>query len=196
MEKIYPHVLSQGCLDGACLLYSIMNAHKTLTGKKSTKEWVKLISIVPSPTYYLDGNGSVVDSDVSDNLTEKIILSTIINSFKLFKNAKFSVEVKDIIHLKGCDYKNSVFIFCVAPEKLKSTFNSDRSVSDHWVCAVGKNKDSLLVQCSIAIHNTETKNYYEEKMLNERHYNESFSLNHINKKNIFSNMVYKISLVE
>ncbi len=133
-------ILSQGMLDGACLLYAIVNAKKALTHPNHLTHtfiaqtslrarWKELISIVGSPHKYLNGDGS--DYSLRSNTEPQIICSIITNAFLIFGGPhQFTVRHIDLNEMHQIDYADQVVIFCIQPP------------IDHWLVAVGKTKKS------------------------------------------------------
>ncbi len=197
MANVKREILSQGQFDGACLLYAIMNAYKTLTkGKTKTceKKWYKLIENLPSVNSYLNGVGSGgIDLDLEQEIV--VTKSIINNAFLLLGGKKHRLVVKQlkkITDLKKTKLKESVLIFCIINKGLKSTFHK-RTIKDHWITVVSKDKESCFIQCSYAIHDV---NDYREINIDksDRYYNDSFKVDNINGKNVHPDFIYSVSL--
>jgi hypothetical protein len=208
-----PKILSQGILDGACLLYSIMNAYKSLSpdyqeesaehfmeSGDCKEKWDTIVSTVPSAFGYFRGKGSNglgFDSSDERYFTHR----TVKDSFHLLGAGKKKYTVFENIKLSDIvktNFSNSVIILCCKNyDKKEDTYGvhsiqyDKRIISDHWICVVGKKDNSLLIQCSLVIH-TEKK-YEEIEAPYKRVYNDSFDLKQIKRNRIYERLIYKIS---
>jgi hypothetical protein len=180
-----------------------MNAHKTLTQDTykvadDKDKWKKLISIIPSPHFYLNGEGSsAMNQRYTLKRETKLTLSTIHKAFNSLSRGrqKFIIEEIDknkvVSDLKDNAYEDTVLIFCIN-KPTKSSLYDSRKIEDHWVCAVGKNSKNLFVQCSYVIHDVD-KYRIKKVPKSDRYYNESIGLRSLKVQNI-SKLAYKISL--
>jgi hypothetical protein len=220
MAQQKPKILSQGAFDGACLLYAIMNAYKSFRKKtlsssiyveEENETWEKLVKLVPSPLPMLKGKGSSScfgrnEIRGIDDFVEKAIrLLNRVEKFRVgkrkttraFRNLhKFRVEKKSIdclINTKKTDFVKSIAIFCYTKKgKIRSSLNNTE-ISDHWVCAIGREDRSINVQCSFT---SQLSTVYREQKdeTTGRYYNQKISVAQLNPVKIEEDYIYWISI--
>lgn len=143
-------IQTQGDFDGACFLYSLVNALQALTGKKVTqKMWFNFITSLPfKAENFLIGNiGTGLLSENTKNL--EIIASNLVFQMKINASV-FSVDgiltAKDM----GCTInKNSVILVA-------------RDHGEHWVAVVDMSGENAFISCSArALEHDFNKPYQE-----------------------------------
>jgi hypothetical protein len=195
-------ILTQGHLDGFCLLYSIMNSYKTLTNQnelatkfafklKNKKKWRDLISITPSLHNFASGEGSVFG--LKDKAEIEFKNSFISSCFHTLSDTKLKlvpipIRFNEVLET---DFTDSCVIIC-----LKSGTKLEQSESgDHWVSIVGFNvsENKILLTCSYTSHEkglTENEDVQTNKI-----YNNAISLDEFKARNIYVNEIYKVSKI-
>ena len=180
MKKMKRHILSQGDLDGACFLYSILNTYVSLTTREPGnigwdenfyQRWDKATKFIPYLTDFFlcsvsNPNGGTGRYDDNANLFQITVERVLSKMSTQAENGIFDVSVhKDRHHpkdIKNLITKGSVVIVC--PD------------GEHWVACVeyNKNKSIVYTACSWEFHKY---NKYEE---------------HFHKKSrVYSNSVLK-----
>lgn len=125
MVKIY----SQGDLDGACFLYSIANAYRTLSNKEiSPSAWSKALKWVCFPEDLLNRS---MGTERYNNKTElyQLVINSVLAELSYYQAEHVKISKLDNIRKLITD--NSVAIFCyrVVNDKGKEIIN-------HWTCGV------------------------------------------------------------
>jgi len=172
------YILSQGDLDGACFLYSIINAYISLTvrrpgrqgwGNKFYKRWDKAIAYIPHLTDFficssINENGGTGRYDDNACLFKLAVERVLYEMSTQKEKGVFQVNIHEDRHhpsdIKKLISKNSVVIVCPDYE--------------HWVVCVACKENPTIVYtaCSAELH------YFKE-------YNEIFH----KPNNVYSNGV-------
>ncbi|MBF0192697.1 MAG: hypothetical protein HQL99_16410 [Magnetococcales bacterium] len=188
-------ILPQGWLDGACLLYAMVNASKSLLAPnlglsayvgryRMYERWQRIISITPSPVNYLDRTGSGlslkpdVEQQVNDAFFEHVftLLNTHRNRFRVRRINASAFRNKS-------DY-SSVVVFAVKQEAQTACFSG----SAHWMVAVGREAGTLFLACSGAHHFLP---YQEEREPVTGHiYNNSMAVAQL--QHIYDEAIYQV----
>ncbi|MBF0190711.1 MAG: hypothetical protein HQL99_06115 [Magnetococcales bacterium] len=191
-------ILPQGWLDGACLLYAMVNASKSLLAPdlglfayvgryRMHERWKRIISITPSPVNYLDRTGSGltlkpgVEQQVTDAFFEHV--------FALLNTHRQRFRVRRI---SGSTFRNksdysSVVVFAVKQEAQTACFSG----ADHWMVAVGREADALFLACSGAHHFLP---YQEERDPATGHlYNNSMAVAQL--QHIYDEAIYQVEII-
>jgi len=162
-----PKISPQGEYDGACFLYSVVNAYKALTGKNPTlKMWDKSVENIPFRNDFLINVGTYW---YDDNM--ELYELAIQRMFEKFTKNKIAFEIKsfhEISSRKALEKligKNSVVILNIG--------------SEHWVCGVDYNKENIFLADSYQLF-SEVQKYSEMKSDKfERYYNSNKTLSDI-----------------
>lgn len=187
-------------MDGACLALSIMNAMKSLQYPDMTalsfacykaRAWRNLIKILPSPANYLNGVGSglMLDDQSDKAITESII----VNAFRVLGDGKdiFSVQAIEIERFCKMDFSNSVAILTHFNGVKSTMYSGEMLVPNHWLCAVGREKNDILLACSYFLH--WVREYREQTDPKRgRAYNNSFGMRQ--KSKIYEDYIYRVTL--
>jgi len=202
MKKKNYKILTQGIFDGHCLQYAIMNAYKALSkpalsscafaAKKTTEtKWKNIIAITPSLQNFSSGLGSefgISPLVVADKIIENLFRSyfEVISERKI----KYSVSKIQKNQMNNVNFANSVLIFGLK-DKAKTEYYDD---VDHWVCAIGTDRNSFLLACSWVLYERETE--YSEQisdMSNGRYFNNTLNFSEISKNHIYENQIFIIT---
>lgn len=159
-----PQICPQGEFDGACFLYSIVNAYKTLSGKRPTlKMWDKAIRTIPFKEKFITNDGTLFYDDNME--LYKFTISKILTGFSK-KNDGFLLEayphIENTKKLNNLIDENSVLIFCVD--------------GDHWVVGVEVDKNYIYLADSYKYF-SDAGSYHENKSVKfKRFYNSKIDL--------------------
>ena len=186
--KIY----QQGDLDNTCLLYSIANAYRALTGRRvddgRTYGWSNIIKITPSISQFLtDGSEFFENKDKAEQMIHESIVR---NAFEVLSTATYQFDFLKISNNKinTIDFSNSVVIFCIT-ERAKCKFHREL---DHWMVIIDRDETNFLLACSY------TRFYrggdYEEYMIqnSNRVYNNQISAEELD--HVYPDYIYRISV--
>lgn len=180
MVKIY----SQGDLNGACFLFSIANAYKSLANKDITKSaWSKAVNGVFFLEDFMDGKLGTERYNANPLLFE-----TVVNHMLGEFSDKVQFEVK---HLKSSNLastkkyitESSVVIFCFRVENEKGN-----EILNHWTCGVDLSDvpSEIQLACSSCAVDPQKGNRYH------RWYNETRSDKNITE--VIEESVFQISI--
>jgi hypothetical protein len=150
-----PKILSQGILDGFCLLYAVLNTYKTFTAPKksarqfartTSEKWRKLIRLSPSLEKFSSGTGSVFG--LSTTSADIAVISNLINSYfsaiEEHTKSKYHVERVLADEALKTDFSHSMLIFCLR----QSASTEHYTGIDHWVCGINIKDSNMLLACS------------------------------------------------
>lgn len=200
MANQKPKILSQGAFDGACLLYAMMNAYKSFKNKSMSSSrfaeeekevWEKLVKVVRFPLSMFNGEGSSSCFDKSEVESTYNFVKRAIRLFNL--SDSFSVEKISIGNLVDTDFAKSIVIFCYTEKaQIRSPLNNTE-ISDHWVCAIGREDRSICVQCSFT---SQLSTRYREQKIETtgRYYNQKISIKQLDSSRIAEDYIYLISI--
>ena len=193
-------IYQQGDLDSTCVLYSIANAYRALTSRKLTPNmWQNIINVTPSISQFLT-YGSTFFGGTSDNYkkeAEKMIQQSIVeNAFAVLSTKNYSFRISKISTDKiiSNDFSNSVVIFSVT-DKAKCEYHHEL---DHSMVIIGvdNDKSNFLLACSYTRF-FRGRCYEEHKIENsKRVYNNRISTSQLSSRNIYSNYIYRVFLVD
>lgn len=210
--KITPRIFSQGALDGACFLYSIANAMRTLYPNDYSGYWTKpridrwnlAIKEIPFALDYLlfDVGTARIDidrEDKEDPILYLKTLDTILDGTSGKRtDSKARLEAKHIsAHEfdKPRDLSNfidpqTVLLLCVSR-------TDNQPNLDHWVCATGKpGSNKFEIACSWILLNSQrskTYNYIEKTGYQNRLYNDW--IKKIDDRKVICGPVFQISRI-
>jgi hypothetical protein len=204
-------ILSQGIFESSCLIYSIMNAYKTLfypemsiiEFRKSWKiKWENIISMYPRandmiaghafPDYIFSLPMNINNQwDIVLNETDHILKTAFI--FLSDDDHKISFNKINIDSIINFDYSNSVILLSITNEVL---FLSGNKIKEHWICLNGSTEDKIHIVCSYSINNIDQdkyNEYFDDKT--RRYYNNMIKTEDINETNLDKavNAIYKIT---
>ncbi|MEB6606068.1 hypothetical protein [Aeromonas sanarellii] len=135
---------SQGDLDGACFLYSIVNAVLSLNGEVTAKSWSNAISLLPKAKFFLrQDEGTLAfddDGDKLENISKKFLHGLVGDQFKL----EFHHVNKKGIH-KLIDQHSVVIV----------------SNPEHWFVVTEVYDEFVFIACS-DVYNTHKCEYLEK----------------------------------
>ena len=194
-------IIPQGLLDGACLLYAMVNAGKALIGPTLSvrafggryriySRWKQIVSVTPSPINYLDRTGSGIglrlslEQQVNDAFFAQVfnILSTNQHKFRVQRISLKSFRQKT-------DYRSGVVVFAVTDKGRTKNFSG----SSHWMVAVGRQTEPslLYLACSSSLHFSP----YQEQQDPETHrfYNNSMKIDQLD--NVFCTAIYQVEII-
>ena len=154
--KIERKIISQGELDGACLLYALANSFLSLTGKKPTQsKWDKAIDALPIKEDFLKGNVGT-ERYFKENKGENNIRLVSENFLMgLSKQTKYEFSVMYHNQITRSDEltplinKDSVVLFCIDQE--------------HWVVGSSYSADSKILNIACSFQYIENSSYFEKK---------------------------------
>lgn len=155
MQKIY----HQGCFDGACFLYSIVNAYSALMKKPIDQSmWEKALKWIPFRDDYISDIGTQRSDD--DLNLYKFTISRLLREFHKGTNISITEypTISGIKQIQRRISKNSVLILNISGE--------------HWVTAVDYDERHLQIVCSFQL------------VKKENQYQEFFSKSHNRKYNL------------
>lgn len=186
--KIY----QQGDLDNVCLLYSIANAYRALTGRRvddgRTCGWSNIIKITPSISQFLtDGSEFFENKDKAEQMIHESIVR---NVFEVFSTATYQFDFLKISNneINTIDFSNSVVVFCIT-ERAKCKFHSK---PDHWMVIIDRDETNFLLACSCT-RLYRGGDYEEYKIQNSnRVYNNQISTEELD--HIYPGYIYRISV--
>ena len=191
-------VIPQGIADGACHLYCIINAMKSLVDPDQeikiffrnhdvSQRWEELVSITPSIHLTLNGSGSNLGLSVP--IGREVVNSLISNAFRILSSRKLKLRAKKITistFRRKRNYSNSVVIFRIHE-------NEDPEFSGHWYVAVDRDDENLYLACSCAIYWEE--DYQEKKSpRSNRYFNERLGVESIHKDHIKQHQIFVVTL--
>ena len=198
--RIFP----QGYLDGSCLLYSIMNAYKTLISPEVTisrfygtnnleLKWRRLVAMAPSIHQYLNGEGSDLfnirrlDSHVADSLIRNAFVTFMGNRYV------FNIQRLSLKQLRSkSDYLNTVVIMSLSDQQQTTCYQH----FNHWVVVVGQTGDGLALACSYCLY---TGTGYEEHQVSGgagRFFNNYLPLTELSRSKISESFLFQVQRLE
>lgn len=208
-------ILSQGVMDGACFLYSIMNAYKTLTypelnvgefinlkpkEKSGRCKWEYIVNTCPQTLDMLSGHGfyTYISSIQTHNVGRVIsnqFKNTIKTAFDILSDQYYQFSVSNIClnDIKNFDFKQSVIIMPIG--KKIETYRGN-GIANHFICINGKKENDLEIMCSYCIHLLPEGKYFESfNDINNRYYNNIISLDDVTEDVVGEgiNSIYKIT---
>ncbi len=179
-------IYAQGDIDGACFLYSVVNAYIALTGKQPAFEQIcTMVSGLKHPGDFLTGNIGT-QTNYADILPE-----TIAYCLKALGAESFSiaaVEQTQLSSIANVIDKTSVVLVHYKGDSLYL------KNMNHWVCCVATEANIVHVACSVILQkvfmNYENyKEIYHEEM--QRWSNDMLT----EHTHIVSEDIYKISIL-
>lgn len=176
-----PEICPQGEYDGACFLYSVTNAYKTLTGKHPTfNMWDNAVEHIPFRDDFIRNIGTYW---YDDNMYLYEI--TIKRMLKHFARKKYSFKISS--YEKVCK-----------SNKLRELINHNSVIvlnisSEHWVTAIDIDEENIYFADSYKLAQMGSK-YEEFKSANlGRIYNDYHELNDMSW--LYNPSVIKITLL-
>ncbi len=193
-------ILTQGILDGLCLLYAVMNAYKTISNASSSastfldnyhNKWKKIISLTPSLQNFTSGEGSEFGlvTDNANKVALENLLSNYAAAFSDSSTYKYTVSNLEREDLSNHNFGNSALVFCLK-KSAKTEYYTD---ANHWVCCIGIEGQKLLLQCSHTYY--ELENSYKEfcsENFKSRLFNNRIKISEIDNNRIYSESIYSI----
>jgi hypothetical protein len=191
-------IIPQGLPDGACLLYSLLNCQKTLIDPELTihkffcrhridQKWKKLVSVAPVPISMFNGDGS--DPGLPRPLEIQAITNFVELAFQIMDSRQHRFSVRRITlaqFRRHNEYHDTAIIFCLRATATTSCYDD----AEHWLCANGRQEQTLLLACSCAIYHCEP---YTERWSDGRPYNLSMGLDQLTTKHIEHQFIYLIT---
>lgn len=159
-------IKSQGDLDSACFLYSLVNAAQCLSGKElGNKEWQCLISCVYDCKDYLTGS---TGTKRIDHLPE--LISTLTVEYLKVLDPKRDYRVKILEKISKDDDLNTL----LTKHSLLLIDNGE-----HWFCLLEVDDEYAYIACS-AVWQDNRNSYREEKTPRlKRIYNDKFPVDEL-----------------
>jgi hypothetical protein len=193
-------ILSQGVLDGACYMYSMMNAYKTLTYPKmdvmdfiykkpyekfGKQKWEYLINISPQTTDMLAGLGFMnylakIKTWDLEEVMKTHYNKLITEAFEILSDNDHQFSVKNISleSIKNFNFTHAVIILPIVKDV---KFLAGNELGYHFICINGRTDDLLQVACSYSIYNIPQEQYVElmDGQTN-RYYNNMINIKDLN----------------
>lgn len=207
-------ILSQGILDGACFMYSIMNSYKMLTcpdvdamqfkfsnpeDTSGRQKWKNIIKICPQAKEMLAGhyfhelliNMTTLNIDIIIDEHYDYIVKTAFDilSDKEFQFKANKISIKDITNN---DFSKSVIILGIVN---LIDAEAGNKIGGHFISINGIEHNYLHIACSFSIHTVEQNKYYEKYDKQMKYfYNNMIRIEDINENNLGHcvNSIYKI----
>jgi hypothetical protein len=188
-------IAPQGRFDGTCFAQCVSNGYKTIIAPENTlnaysnsfgieAKWRKFINIIPFSHNLLNGAGFT--QGLSLELEAEVTFQLLHHAFLIFGGTRhrFKISSLSLAKLKAkSDYNKSVVILCARPNS---------PLGSHYVCIVGQDNKHLNLACSWAIYEGD----YQEQIVpgTNRYYNSVLDRKHLNKKEIFNNFIFEVTL--
>jgi len=146
-------IKSQGDLDGACFLYTVVNAAQTLTNRAiRKKEWRLLVESSATPLAFLNGSGTAL-IDERERLLQEIISTS--------------------LELIGCPTR--VAVQYIENGKFPKGIGIESVLilddGNHWYCIVEANKERVYAACSAEWQSSPNKYKEDTSPRNRKIYN-------------------------
>lgn len=197
-------IIAQGFLDGACYLYSIINAYKALVfpdmdieafydmehkNESGLRKWETLIRVSSGTTEMLAGVGFFYYFTRFKNTNAFSAFEAQCNHFTRLAFAlladddhQFTVSGLDLTACHTADFRNSVVILPVI-KKIPSLAGNE--IDNHWICITGRGADTFQIACSYSIHCLPGGQYFERLDAQaNRYYNNLIRVGDINESTL------------
>ncbi|MBF0273313.1 MAG: hypothetical protein HQL98_14790 [Magnetococcales bacterium] len=192
-------ITPQGFLDGACLLYAVVNACKVLLDPELSvsafyqkyqmeNKWGALIAVVPSPINHLNGSGSALGLKVG--LEQQALDAFFGLACNIFSTGRNRLRVKRLTahnFRRKTDYR-SVVVFAVTEAAQTRCFCN----GSHWMVAVARQPETLCLACSSALYCCDP--YLEECDPATGHFFNN-SMPHDQLANIYGSSIYQMEII-
>jgi hypothetical protein len=197
-------IFAQGSLDGACCLYSIMNAFKALTFPEmetrdfashqpaagfGKRKWGYLVRTCPQTVEILSGVGlgeyiAGIESSRTNEALEKNFNNILAMAFDLLSDNdyRFQTSIISLGALEKVDFRTSVVILAIDKDIPTSAGNT---IGKHFICIVGKDAERFHIMCSVTLSAVDSGRYVEQRDdLSKRYYNNAIKIVDVNEINL------------